>query len=49
MPPKLNVFTEDRNTLLKYIQFAWKANYMRENQKMCEIPVYRSQITVNDE
>jgi len=41
MPAKMNIYTEDRESFIHYIQYIWKTNYIEENLEVRDLPLYR--------
>lgn len=49
IPAKMNIIASNRITLVNFIKYAWKTDYITRHLEVRELPEYKSEIIVSKE
>ena len=49
MPLKMNIFTEERKSVIDYLKYSWKTDYMFDLYEVKELPVYKCSIVLDSD
>ena len=49
IPAKMNLIASDRKTLIYYIKYAWKTDFITRKLEVRELPEYRADLKVDEE